>query len=365
MSELDPREMLQALEALVVAESPSLDKARCDRCADSVAALFQRLTGSSARRHRQTDRGDHLEFRFGDGPEPILVLCHYDTVWDAGTLARLPFRQDGDRVTGPGCYDMKAGIVQTAFALRSARPRRPVVVLVTSDEEIGSGSSKPLIEDRAKTAAAVLVLEPATTGGAIKTARKGIADYTLRVRGRAAHAGTEPEKGVSAIEELAHQILRLRDLADPTQGTTVNVGVISGGTRPNVVAAEAQAQIDVRLASAAETNRVLRAIDGLRPVLNGAVLDVTGGLDRPPLERSEGVARLATLAQAIAGELGFALPESSVGGGSDGNFTAALGVPTLDGLGPDGGGAHADSEHMLVSSWIQRTDLLSRLLERI
>jgi glutamate carboxypeptidase len=357
--------MLTALQRLVEAESPSPDKAACDRCAEEVARLFEQQLAVRPIRHTQAERGDHLEWRLGEGPKPVLVLCHYDTVWELGTLRRLPFRVDGDRVVGPGSYDMKAGIVETAFALAGIQRPRPIVVLATSDEEIGSASSRGLIEERAKTAAAVLVLEPATTGGAIKTARKGIADFTLRVTGRAAHAGVEPEKGVSAIEELARQVIRLRDLADPASGTTINVGVIRGGTRPNVVAAHAEAQVDVRLASAVEMERVIPAIHGLKAQLPGAKLAVEGGMDRPPMERTPGVIRLARLAQEIARELGFELAESSTGGGSDGNFTAALGTPTLDGLGPDGGGAHADSEHLLVGSWLMRTALLRRLIERI
>ena len=370
--------MLESLEKLVRAESPSLDKALCDACAEEVADLFIQRTGGRMVWHRNSERGDVLEVRIargegsadpgeaGDrGRRGILVLCHHDTVWDAGTIERLPFRVEGDRVTGPGCYDMKAGIVQTAFALEGARPRLPVTVLSTPDEEIGSGVSRPLIEDRARQSVAVLVLEPATSGGAIKTARKGIADYAIRVHGRAAHAGVEPEKGLSAIEELARVVLRLKALADRSMGTTINVGVVRGGTRPNVVAAFAEAEVDVRFAVRSEMERVLPAIQGLKPELDGVRIEVEGGLDRPPMERSEGVARLARLAQQLARELGFELRESSTGGGSDGNFTAALGVPTLDGLGPDGGGAHADSEHLLVSSWIQRTQLLQRLLERL
>src|ERR1700732_5206078 len=232
MQSPEPSAMLAALERLVVAESPSPDQARCDACADEVAQLFQQRIGVSAIRHRRPDAGDHLEIRIGEGAQPVVLLCHHDTVWPEGTLARLPFRIDGDRVTGPGTYDMKAGIVEAAFALEQARPRRPVVVLSTSDEEIGSASSRALIEGTARHAVAVLVLEPAVGGGAIKTARKGIADFVLEVAGRAAHAGTEPEKGISAIEELAHQVLALKLLADPASGTTVNVGVVQGGTRP-------------------------------------------------------------------------------------------------------------------------------------
>lgn len=361
-----PTMMLSALERLVTVESPSLDKARCDACADEVAGLFSGLTGATAIRHRRSDRGDHLEIRLGAGSgAPIVILCHHDTVWEAGTLQRLPFRVEGDRVTGPGSYDMKAGIVEAAFALAASPPRRPVIVLSTSDEEIGSTSSRELIEAVARPAIAVLVLEPAQSGGALKTARKGIADFNLEVEGRAAHAGVEPEKGISAIEEMAHQVLALKALADPKLGTTINVGVVSGGTRPNVVPAKARAEIDVRFARASEAERVVAAIRGLQPRAEGARLRISGGVDRPPMERTEGIARLARLAQGLAREIGFELAETSTGGGSDGNFTAALGVPTLDGLGPDGGGAHADSEHLLIGSWLARTQLLSRLIEAI
>jgi len=365
MQRPDRTAMLGALERLVAAESPSLDKARCDACADAVGDLFQQRTGVSAIRHRRPEAGDHLEIRIGEGAEPIVLLCHHDTVWSEGTLARLPFRIDGDRVTGPGSYDMKAGIVEAAFALEQARPKRPVVVLSTSDEEIGSASSRALIEETARHALAVLVLEPAASGGSIKTARKGIADFVLEVVGRAAHAGVEPEKGISAIEELAHQVLALKALADPASGTTINVGVVHGGTRPNVVAAQARAEIDVRFTRASEAERVVAAIQGLRPQLAGARLRISGGVDRPPMERSPGVVRLAQLAQRLAADVGFPLSETSTGGASDGNFTAAMGVPTLDGLGPDGGGAHADSEHLLVESWLQRTQLLRLLIEAL
>jgi glutamate carboxypeptidase len=365
MQRPDRTAMLAALERLVRAESPSPDKARCDGCADEVTDLFRQRTGVTAIRHRRTNAGDHLEMRVGDGAQPVVLLCHHDTVWPEGTLARLPYRIDGDRVTGPGSYDMKAGIVEAAFALGHARPKRPVVVLSTSDEEIGSASSRALIEETARQAVAVLVLEPAASGGAIKTARKGIADFILEVDGRAAHAGVEPEKGISAIEELAHQVLALKALAQPASGTTVNVGVVHGGTRPNVVAAQARAEIDVRFTRASEAERIVAAIQGLQPRLEGAQLRLSGGVDRPPMERSPGVVRLAQLAQRLAGDVGFSLTETSTGGASDGNFTAAMGVPTLDGLGPDGGGAHADSEHLLVESWLQRTQLLRLLIEAL
>lgn len=358
--------MLEALRRLVEAESPSLDKRLCDKAADLVAALLSERVGAEIVRHPVQNRGDHIEARIGDGgAPPILLLCHHDTVWEEGTLPRLPFKVVGNRVTGPGTYDMKAGIVEAAFALEGLDPNRPVVLLSTSDEEVGSTSSRRLIEELARSATAVLVLEPAASGGAVKTARKGIADLVLDIEGRAAHAGVEPEKGVSSTEELAHQVLALMALADPASGTTVNVGVIAGGTRPNVVAAHARAEIDVRFTRASEAERVLSAIKALRPHLPGAVLRLSGGLDRPPMERGPGVARLAALAASMAKELGFELKETSTGGASDGNFTAALGVPTLDGLGPDGGGAHADSEHFLIDSWLQRTSLLRRLIEAL
>src|SRR5467141_935712 len=278
--------MLAALERLVTAESPSLDKARCDACADEVANLFQQRLKLAAIWHRRPEAGDHLEIRVGDGAEPIMLLCHHDTVWPEGTLARLPFRVEGDRVMGPGTYDMKARIVEAAFALEAAKPKRPVVVLSTSDEEIGSTSSRALVEETARRAVAVMVLAPAASGGAIKTARKGIADFILEVDGRAAHAGVEPEKGISATEELAHQVLALKGLARPASGTTINVGVVQGGTRPNVVAAQARAEIDVRFALASEAERVVAAIERLQPRLEGARLRITGGVDRPPMERS-------------------------------------------------------------------------------
>src|ERR1700674_795894 len=284
MQRPDRTAMLTALERLVLAESPSPDKARCDACADAVTELFRQRTGVTAIRHRSTNAGDHLEIRVGDGAQPIVLLCHHDTVWRGGTRARLPYRVDGDRVTGPGSYDMKAGIVEAAFALEAAKPKRPVVVLSTSDEEIGSASSRGLIEETARHAVAVLVLEPAASGGAIKTARKGIADFILEVDGRAAHAGVEPEKGISAIEEMAHQVLALKALSDPTRGTTINVGVVDGGSRPNVVAAHARAEIDVRFARASEAERVVRAINDLQPRLAGARRRVRRGGRRPPME---------------------------------------------------------------------------------
>src|SRR2546430_1190496 len=278
----DRTAMLAALERLVLAESPSPDKARCDACADEVAALFAQRAGARATRHRRPERGDHLEIRVGSGARPIVLLCHHDTVWPAGTLARLPFLVEGDRVTGPGSYDMKAGIVEAAFALEGAKPSRPVIGPAASDERNGSTSSRTLIEETARQAEAVLVLEPAASGGALKTARKGIADFILEVDGRAAHAGVEPEKGVSAIEEIAQQVLALKALADPRSGTTINVGVLTGGTRPNVVPAHARAEVDVRFTRAAEAERLVEAGPPPPPAPPGAAPPVRGRLPAPP-----------------------------------------------------------------------------------
>src|SRR2546430_5067740 len=333
MQRPDQPAMLAALERLVVTESPSSDKTRCDACADEIAKLFQQRLGVAAIRHRRPDAGDHLEIRIGEGSGPVVLLCHHDTVWPEGTLGRLPFHVQGDRVTGPGSYDMKAGIVEAAFALEQARPRRPVIVLSTSDEEIGSASSRGLIEETARGALAVLVLEPAASGGAIKTARKGIADFILEVDGRAAHAGVEPEKGISAIDELAHQVLVLKALADPASGTTINVGVVHAGTRPNVVAAQARAEIDVRFARASEAERVVAAIRGLQPRLEGARLRISGGVDRPPMERSPFVVRLAELAPRLSGDLVFRLPGTGDSGGTSIKFTSTLSLSPRDGAG--------------------------------
>ena len=369
MQRPDRSAMLAALEHLVVAESPSLDKARCDACADEVGRLFQQRVGVSPIRHRRPDAGDHLEVRIGDGAEPIVLLCHHDTVWPEGTLARLPFRIDGDRVTGPGSYDMKAGIVEAAFALEHARPKRPVVILSTSDEEIGSASSRTLIEETARRAIAVLVLDDAGSISVLEIGAKArrlkrdkglsllIVDYLQLITARGRFGNLQ--------EEVASISRALKGLANPDSGTTINVGVVHGGTRPNVVAAQARAEIDVRFAGASEAERVVTAIRGLQPRLAGAQLRISGGVDRPPMERSPGVVRLAQLAQRLAATAGFPLSETSTGGASDGNFTAAIGVPTLDGLGPDGGGAHADSEHLLVESWLLRTELLRLLIEAL
>jgi glutamate carboxypeptidase len=362
---------LARLRRLVEHETPSGDEAR-------ITVLIQELRDELASADARCEAihapgfGHHLlAFIAGVEPalEPVLVLGHVDTVHPVGTLAERPFRVADGRAWGPGTFDMKAGVavvLEALAALRAdgRRPRRPVELLLTCDEEVGSGTSRALIEERARGAAAVLVPEPPLAGGAAKTARKGVATYQLRITGRAAHAGLEPERGISAITELAHLVLALQALADAGAGTTVAVTVVEGGTRSNVVAAEAVAAVDVRFERLAEFRRVDAAIHGLRPVTAAAV-EVMRGDERPPLERTAGVAELYARARAVAAELGWELGEGAAGGGSDGNFTGALGVPTLDGLGVQGDGAHAVHEHVLVADLPRRVAFLRRLLETL
>ncbi len=318
---------------------------------------------------RRDDRGDHLSAVWRGDEPGILLLGHFDTVWATGTLAAMPIRREGDRLFGPGVFDMKAGIaiaLGSMRALLAADARRPAITMLwTTDEEIGSGTSRAEIVAAASRARAVLVLEPALPGGALKTARKGCGEYELIVDGVAAHAGLDPGKGVSAIHELAEQIHEIEALADPAHGMTLNVGVLEGGTRANVVAAQARAVIDARALTIADATRVDTALRGLQPRRPGARLTIRGGFERPPLERTRDVTRLFAIAGDVAGQLGRTLDEGTAGGGSDGNFTAAAGVPTLDGLGAVGDGAHASHEHVIVSALPWRSALVAGLLTRI
>jgi glutamate carboxypeptidase len=298
------------------------------------------------------------------------LLGHFDTVWPLGTLAGMPFRVEGDRVFGPGVLDMKAGIVMMVFALRALRDaqrdRRPVIVVLDTDEEVGSETGRPIIEAAARECEAVLVLEPAQTLlGHLKTSRKGVGDVTIHVRGRASHAGVDFEKGHSAVLELARQLLEVARFTDSSRGITVNPGVIRGGTRTNVVAAEAVAEVDIRVARAADAKELEQKFAALKPFDPQCSIEVTGGLNRPPMERTDGTVRLFAIAREQARALGFALDEASTGGGSDGNFTSALGIPTLDGLGAVGEGAHAANESILLAELPRRTALLACLLESI
>ena len=359
----------EVVGTLVGLESPSTDKAAVDRCG---AELTQRLEAIGGTTHRIDGgaRGDHIRTEFRGGGGHVLLLGHFDTVWPVGQLDRMPIREEAGRLYGPGVFDMKAGIGVAMLAVRALRELAiaaapHVTMLWTTDEEIGSGTSRPMIEACARECEAVLVLEPSLPGGAAKTSRKGCGDFELVVHGVAAHAGLDPGKGASAIHELAHQILAVAALQDPDRGVTLNVGRISGGERTNVVADRARASIDVRVPTMADAERVEASLRALRPRLAGTRLELLGGVDRPPLERGPGVRRLYELARDAAREVGRDLAEGAAGGGSDGNFTAAAGVPTLDGLGPRGDGAHALHEHVELEDLAWRAAFLARLLSRL
>lgn len=360
--------LLETVEALVRAESPSTDKRAVDRCGLEVARRLADL-GAEVERLPQRERGDHVRATFdGDGPQ-VMMLGHFDTVWDVGQLAVMPFRHEGGRLHGPGIYDMKAGLAAAMLAVRAlrelSRPRPRVVMLFTSDEEIGSDTSRSAIEDNARRSRAVLVMEPSLPGGGVKTSRKGVGEFELTVHGLSAHAGIAPEKGANAVHELAHQITRLQSLQNLEHGLSVNVTVVAGGARTNVIPDRASARIDVRVPTMADAERIASMIHALKPVLAGTRLEIAGGIGRPPLERRDGVVALYEEARACARELGKDLAEGGTGGGSDGNFTAALGVPTLDGLGPEGDGAHALHEHVVTADIAWRAALLAGLLGRL
>jgi glutamate carboxypeptidase len=364
-------EMLRVLRSLVEIESFSADKSAVDRCGALAAAEFRRR-GGRVRILRNPRRGNLVRVEIGAGREresgQLLVLGHLDTVYPLGTLARMPFRVARGRASGPGTFDMKGGIVLALFAVEAMRAlgissRRKIVFLWTGDEEIGTAASRAHIEKEARRSEAVLVLEPALgLDGRAKTQRKGIGEFEILVHGRSAHAGVDPERGVNAAHELALQVARLMKMNDHRRGITVQANVISGGTATNVVPEFARAQVDVRFARARDASTLQRRLLGSRPILKGARIEVRGGLNRPPLERSAGVAALFHQAQEIAREIGFRLDESATGGGSDGNFTAALGVPTLDGIGVVGDGAHSLREHVVIRELPRRAALVAGLL---
>ncbi len=368
-AERQTRAMLDFLRALVEIESPSDDKAAVDRCVHFVADRCTAL-GGRVRLHRQKTFGDLLEVRFGPQKskrKPVLLLGHLDTVWELGTLKSMPFRIASGRVSGPGVLDMKAGVVMalTAIAILQEQKRltRPVTLLLVSDEEVGSTVSRPVTEKLARQCEAVYVLEPAQgLGGAYKTARKGVGNYSVRVQGVASHSGIDFERGHSAILELARQVERIAQFTDLNRGITVNVGTVQGGTRSNVVAAEAQAEVDVRIAKAKDAVRIEKHFRALRVFDSKCSLHVEGGVNRPPMERTRGTVALFKRAAAHARALGFVLEEAATGGGSDGNFTSALGVPTLDGMGAVGEGAHAAHESLLLEHMAPRTALLAAML---
>ena len=356
MADLDV--LLTDLRRLVEVESHSLDVAALTESAAVLTGLMEERTGV---RPDLVDgpAGPHVHWSGGGEPR-VLILGHHDTVFPMGTLAARPFTVDGGRALGPGVFDMKAGIVQAVHAVAQLGDAAGVEMLFTADEEVGSGSSRALLEERAQACGNVLVLEPSADGGAVKTGRKGCGTFEVIVRGRASHAGLEPEAGVNSLVEAAHQVLRIAEIGDAAAGTTVTPTVAHVGTADNVVPAEARIRVDVRVTSRDEKDRVEAAMAGLMPVIAGASISVEGSINRPPMPESASATLFPLAEAAMPGVGGVA-----VGGGSDGNFTAALGVPTLDGLGAVGGGAHADHEHVFVDTMPGRVDLIEGILRRL
>ena len=364
-------EMLAVIQELVSQETPSDDKVRLDAFAEYLA---RRMSGVGAQVDivSVAERGNHVRARFGHdrhGPDvkQALILCHFDTVWPVGSLATHPCRVDEEgKAYGPGIFDMQSSLVLAEYALRAIGDldlalSRPVTVLMTSDEEVGSYTSRSLIEEEGRRAAYVLVMESPLPGGVVKTERKGGGGFTLTVTGRAAHAGVEPEKGISAIYEMAQQIMAIHALSDWEKGTTVSVGTVDGGTATNVIPASAVATVDIRAWTKDEVDRVIGAVNALTPITPGAELTINGGANRPPLERAI-TGELFGRAQVVGRKVGLELEEGATGGGSDASWTASLGIPTLDGLGVPGHGAHADHEHIEVEHLPGRAALLTALL---
>lgn len=350
--------MLDDLQVLVEIESPSRDLEALAVSARAVADLIERHLGGTAELIDST-AGPHVHWRGGGDPH-VLILGHHDTVFPLGTLDRRPFKVEDGRVTGPGVFDMLGGIVQAVHGVASVEDRSGVEILFSADEEVGSRTSRQLIEERAKACGAVLVLEGAAPGGLLKTGRKGCGTFEVTIAGKAAHAGLEPENGVNALIEAAHQVLAIETVGQPEIGTTVTPTVATSGTTDNVVPAEAVVTVDVRVTSADEKARVEAAFAALAPTLPGATISVSGGVNRPPMPESAS-AQLFALAERVAP----GVEGCSVGGGSDGNFTAAIGVPTLDGLGAVGGGAHADHEYVLVDTMVDRAQLIAGLVDAL
>jgi glutamate carboxypeptidase len=362
-------EMAALLEELVSIESPSTDPPGVARLAERIAREIEAL-GMIADLVPVTGGGPLLRARSAPAGEgaPVMLLGHLDTVWPLGTLARRPARIEGDRLRGPGCYDMKAGLVIVLFALRTLAARGalpPVTVLFTPLEEVDCGPYRALMEAEMAASAAVLCFEPAWPGGAVKTSRKGSGSFVLRTRGRASHAGADLARGANAILELARQCLRVSELTDTASGVSANVGVIRGGLRSNVVPDLAEAEVDFRFPTLAGGRALEAAFRALRPVDATVALEVEGGLHYPPLERSAGVIALYERAREVAAEMGVALDEAATGGASEASFAGALGVPTLDGLGGDGDGAHAVDEHVLLSSLAPRAALAAGLIDLV
>jgi glutamate carboxypeptidase len=367
------RAIAETVRQLVEVESPSDNKQAVDRLGGLLAGRFEAL-GGHAKFHRTPNFGDHLQVDFPGKAtgKPVLLLGHLDTVYPMETLATMPCHISGQKLFGPGSFDMKSGIAIILHAIEALRAwhddqlPRPVTVLLVSDEEVGSDSSRHITETLAKKSQAVLVLEPSYgPKGAVKTARKGVGEYILKVTGKAAHSGLDFEKGESAIIELARQILAVAKLVDLKRGITLNAGTVQGGTRSNVIPAEASAVLDVRVARLKDAAVIDQQLRRLKPFNRKCKLQITGGVNRPPMERTPKVAALYAKASEIAEQMRWKLEQAAVGGGSDGNFTASLGIPTLDGLGGVGDGAHATHEYTLISELPRRTALLAGLIEAV
>lgn len=364
--EENKQNIIKDIRYLVERDSPSNDVDLVDLCADRIQKLFVRYFGYSADVIKNSDYGDHLRFEYGEGEGTILILSHFDTVWDEGDLK---LKIDGDKLYGPGILDMKGGLVQAIWSIKAIKDlslemHKKIVFLCTSDEEIGSPSSKSLIESEANNSDYVLVTEPPVAEtGALKTGRKGSSRYFVEVKGKKAHSGNNHEDGINAIKEAARQIVYLESLTDYKIGTTINVGSIKGGGKLNVVPDFAKFGVNVRVSTKKEQKRIDQLIKNLSPYENGIKLKVSGGINRPPMNKSEATEELFEIAQDVAADLDLGeLEQAYVGGGSDGNFTASLGIPTLDGLGAVGEGIHAKNEHILASEIPNRSALLCRLL---
>jgi glutamate carboxypeptidase len=377
---MDPKAILRAVETrsewihttlreLVLQESPSEDRTNLN-AAMAIAERHALALGGRAKRHKQKDFGDVLELRFGprgSSRKPLILLGHLDTVWPVGTLSGMPWREEKGRFWGPGVLDMKAGVgmARTAIStLRELKLARPVTLLLNSEEEVGSPVSRAITERLALESAAVFVLEPAQ-GLAYKTARKGVGFYNVQVTGVGAHSGVDFERGHSAVLELAKLVQTMSNFTNLERSLTVNCGVIAGGTRSNVIASQAHAEVDVRIAKASDAAYVEKLFRGLKVSDPHCKLEITGGINRPPMERKAGTIALFKQARRLAAEIGFELNEAATGGGSDGNFTAALGVPTLDGMGAVGEGAHAAHEHVVIEHLVPRTALLAAMIASV
>ncbi len=358
-------DMKSLLRRLVETESPSHDKDAVNRVAAIVAEEAQRL-GAQVERIPNPETGDHVLAKWGSGKDGILLLCHMDTVFPLGTLAKMPYREADGKIFGPGVLDMKGGIVVSLAAIealqRSNSMKRPVTLLCTSDEEIGSHSSRALIESLAKESVMVFVMESGLIDGSLKTWRKGVGDFTVKVHGRASHAGGDHEKGRNAIEEMAHQVIAIQKLTDYSKGTTLNVGIIHGGFAANVVPDECSIDVDVRILQPEEADRISVALRDLKPVLDGTSLEVSGGLNRPPMPYNEANQSAFKKAFEIAQKIGIELKAGGSGGGSDGNFVAPLGIPLLDGMGVVGADFHSEREFIFANSLDERAKLLTAFL---